>query len=135
MLKGICHVALKCADQENFKETVDFYEKTLGLKKVKSWGEGADAGVMLEINGGIVEIFASGRVSDQTGAINHFAFLTDDADECVRRVEAAGYKVVSPASNLDFPLNEPAGKMYALRVAFCLEPVGETIEFFSERKE
>lgn len=135
MVKGIHHVALRCSNVENFKETLDFYENVIGMKEKYKWGEGSSSAAMLELNGDVLEIFAEGAVSNETGSVNHFAFLTDDPDDCIRRVKQAGYPVVSEPGNVDIPLEEPAGKVYPLRVAFCTGPVGEMIEFFCERGE
>lgn len=32
MIKGIHHVALRCSNIENYRETLDFYENLMGMK-------------------------------------------------------------------------------------------------------
>lgn len=89
---------------------------------------------MLELNGDIIEIFATGPASGRTGSINHFAFLKDTPDECVHKIQRSGYFVTSYPKDVNLPLNEPfKGTMYPLPVAFCIGPVGEEIEFYCER--
>ena len=129
MIKGVHHIALKCMGVEAFEKTVQFYRDVLGLRVVRSWGEGEGSGIMLTTGDAMLEIFASGTDLPGQGAIRHFALATDDVDACVRAVEAAGYEVfIQPkdiviASTPEFPA----------RIAFCHGPVGEEIEFFQER--
>lgn len=135
MITGIHHVALKCSGSESFKKTVDFYTNVIGMKVKYSWGEGDDAGTMLTLNGtDVLEIFASGQEGTGNGSINHFAFYTDDPDECIARVKKAGYEITEEPYHVDISLNEPAkGQKYPLYVGFCKGPLGESIEFFSEQ--
>ena len=81
MIKGIHHVALKCAGPDQFREVMIFYTEVIGLTVIRTWGSGENAAAMLGAGNCIVEVFASGQVSGSTGSINHFAFLTDDPDE------------------------------------------------------
>ena len=133
MIQGIHHVALRCRDEENYKETLRFYRDLIGMKVKCSWGEGLYAATMLELNGDAMEIFAGGAASDRTGSVNHFAFWTDDPDACTEKVRNAGYPIISEPSDVNLRLTEPAGGVYPLRFAYCIGPVGELIEFFCER--
>jgi catechol 2,3-dioxygenase-like lactoylglutathione lyase family enzyme len=135
MITGIHHVSIKCGSAEDFKKTTAFYTEILGMKVLRSWGEGKDAGVMLTISGSdILEIFASGQESVGNGSVNHFAFYTDDPDKCIEKVRNAGYEITEEPDNVDLILKQPIpGNVYPLRVAFCTGPAGESIEFFSER--
>lgn len=129
MIKGVHHIALKCMGVEAFEKTVRFYRDVLGLRVVRTWGEGEGSGIMLSTGDAMLEIFANGTDLPGSGAIRHFALATDDVDACVRAVEAAGYTAFIPpkdiviASKPEFPA----------RIAFCHGPVGEEIEFFQER--
>jgi glyoxylase I family protein len=135
MITGIHHVSLKCNGMEQFNKTVDFYTNLLGLKVLRQWGEGDDSAVMLEIGGNILEIFATGQSGDQTGSINHFAFYTDDPAAWIEKVRAAGYLITQEPKKMDVTLTGAnAGEPYPLFVAFCVGPIGEEIEFFSECK-
>ena len=134
MIKGIHHVSLRCHNEENYKETLKFYEDIIGMKVMCSWGEGIYAATMLELNGDVMEIFATGAASAMTGSVNHFAFLTDDVDEATLKVRNAGYPIVSAPADVNMPLNEPEGAVYPMRFSYCIGPVGEMIEFFCERE-
>lgn len=122
MIKGIHHVALRCRDIENYRETLAFYQNVIGMKVACSWGEGPYAAAMLELDGDVLEVFASGAASDRTGSVNHFAFLTDDPDTCAEKVREAGYPVISEPSDVNLWLNEPGGPSipYGLRTASVL---------------
>lgn len=129
LIKGIHHVALKCADNAEFSKTVGFYKDVLGLPVCRSWGEGKDAGIMFACDGVLVEIFASGKENTCNGSVNHFAFAVDDVPACIEAVRAAGYEVTMEPT--DIVINsEPA---LPARIGFCVGPCGESIEFFCER--
>ncbi|MCQ2501353.1 MAG: VOC family protein [Lachnospiraceae bacterium] len=129
LIKGTHHVALKCKSAEEFEKTILFYTKVLGLEIIRSWGEGDDAGIMLNTGNSILEIFAAGKVSDSTGSVHHFALATDDVDACVAAVREAGYPITTEPEDIVIPSTPgmPA------RIAFCIGPVGEEIEFFTEK--
>jgi catechol 2,3-dioxygenase-like lactoylglutathione lyase family enzyme len=136
MITKIHHVALKCSGIESFRKTVSFYTDVIGMQVKRSWGEGADAGAMLTLDGeDILEIFAEGQEQAGSGSIHHFAFYTDDPDACMAKIREAGYEVTAEPENIDMVLKQPEnGERYPLRVAFCKGPLGECIEFFSERQ-
>ena len=50
-------------------------------------------------------------------------------DECIRRVREAGYQVTVEPKDVVIPSEVP----FALRVAFCVGPLGEEIEFLQEK--
>lgn len=126
LIKGIHHVALKCCGVELFEKTVDFYRNILGLELVRSWGTGTQAGVMVDTGGGLIEIFAEGETLLPQGAVRHFALATDDVERCVEAVRAAGYPITDEPHNIVIQSQPP----YPVRIAFCIGPVGEEIEFF-----
>lgn len=132
MIKGLHHVALRCSNLDNYNETLDFYENIIGMKVKYSWGEGLYAATMMELNGGIIEIFASGRAPGDIGAINHFCFEADDPEVAVRKVQEAGYPVLVPATKVRLDLNGQDKKDLLLTYAYCMGPVGEVIEFYQE---
>lgn len=129
LIKGTHHVALKCGSVEEFEKTIKFYTETLGLETIRSWGAGADAGTMLSTGNSILEIFAAGKIIGSTGSVHHFALATDDVDACVAAVRGAGYEITMEPNDIVIPSNPglPA------RIAFCIGPVGEEIEFFDEK--
>ncbi len=126
MIKGVHHIALKCHGIESFNKTIEFYRDVLGLQVVRTWGAGNDSGIMLTTGDAMLEIFANVDDEPIGGAIRHFALATDDVDECVRAVEAAGYEVFIRPKDIVIA-SVPA---YPARIAFCRGPVNEEIEFF-----
>ncbi len=125
-ITGIHHIALKCRGVAEFEKTVAFYRDVLGLPAARTWGEGEEAGIMLETGGGLLEIFANGTEETGVGAVRHFAFAVADTDACVAAVRAAGYPITMEPSDIAIPSSPP----YPARIAFCRGPVGEEIEFF-----
>ena len=126
MIKGVHHIALKCHGVESFNKTIEFYRDVLGLQVVRTWGAGNDSGIMLTTGDAMLEIFANADDAPVGGAIRHFALATDDVDECVRAVEAAGYEVFIRPKDIVIA-SIPA---YPARIAFCRGPENEEIEFF-----
>lgn len=126
MIKGVHHIALKCHGVESFNKTIEFYRDVLGLQVVRTWGAGNDSGIMLTTGDAMLEIFANADGEPVGGAIRHFALATDDVDECVRAVEAAGCEVFMRPKDIVIA-SVPA---YPARIAFCRGPVNEEIEFF-----
>ena len=125
LVKGIHHVALKCASAADFEKEKDFYGNVLGLKKVREW----PVGVMFDTGDGIIEIFNNGEDKLPTGAIRHFAFATDDVDACIAAVKRAGCEVFIEPKDVDIP-SDP---VFPIRCAFCYGPLGEEVEFFQTR--
>ena len=129
MISGFHHVAIKYENEEMFEEAVRFYCGILGFEELLHWGEGARRAIMLKAGSAVMELFASGRVAGTTGSINHVAFATPDVDEYIEKVRDAGYSInVEPK---DVVLGSE-GQMPA-KVAFCIGPGGEEIEFFYQK--
>lgn len=128
-IKGIHHAALKCRGVEEFQQTVAFYRDVLGLTVKRTWGQGVEAGAMLDTGSGLLEIFANGTNAPGQGAVRHLALATDDVDGCVAAVKAAGMTVFVEPKEIVIPAETP----YPARIAFFYGPVGEQIELFQER--
>ena len=126
LIKGVHHVAIKACGVGQFNKTVSFYQDILGMPVVRSWGEGEGSFAMLSTGDALMEIMASGTDSPGQGALRHIAFRTDDVDACVAKVRAAGYKITVEPNTLTL------GSSYKIRVAFCIGPQGEEVEFFTE---
>ncbi|MCR5606441.1 MAG: VOC family protein [Treponema sp.] len=135
MIKGLHHIALRCINEDNYKETLSFYENIIGMKVKYSWGKGIYAATMLELNGSIIEIFASGKAAENTGTINHFCFETDNPKAEEKKLLEAGYPVLIPTTNIKLTLTEPEKSDLFLTYSYCMGPVGEVIEFYKEYKE
>ena len=125
MIKGIHHVALKCCGKEEFDKTVSFYKDLLGLSVKRTW----PGAVMLDTGAGLLEIFDNADSPLPQGALRHIALATDNTDECIKTISNAGYTVTMQPSDVTIP-SSPA---YPVRIAFCLGPIGEEIEFFQEK--
>ena len=125
LISGVHHVSLKCSSPEEFSAAKEFYGSVLGLRLLR---EGS-AGILFDTGAGMIEIFSNGTERLPQGAIRHFAFLVPSADACIEKVRAAGYAVTSEPRDVEMDSVPP----YPLRVAFCIGPMGEEIEFFQER--
>lgn len=128
LINGIHHVGIKCDGVEEFEKAVRFYQDVLGFGFVRSWGEGTDATIMLRCGDSMFEFCASGKTSRETGSVNHIALAVDDVDACVEAVKLAGCPITLGPVDVPVQAQEP----YPVRVAFCIGPVGEEIEFFKE---
>ena len=126
---GIHHIALKCCGVEEFEKTVCFYRDILGLRVVRSWGEGDGQAVMIDTGDAMFEIFANADDRLGAGALRHLALAVEDTDVCVEAVREAGYQVTMEPNDIVIPSNPP----YPARIAFCVGPVGEELEFFCEK--
>lgn len=122
MIKGLHHVSMKCTSQEEFRRVEDFYCGTLGLKIFSRWEDG----MLLDTGNGLIEVFLGEDALHQKGILRHLALETDDVDGCAQAVSQAGYPVFLPPQDKTFPSDPPC----AMRIAFCIGPLGEEVEFF-----
>ena len=126
LIKGVHHVSMKCENAEMYQKAIAFYRDVLELPVARDWG----SGIMLDAGNSMIEIFDSGMTQDRTGSINHFAFAVTDTDAYVARVSEAGYAITVAPKDIVVPATPP----YPARIAFCVGPTGEEIEFFCEKK-
>ncbi len=126
MTNGIHHIALKAKGLQNFGKLVEFYRDILKMPVVRTWGTENEPGMMLDTGSGMLEIFANAPDELGKGALRHMAFDVDDTDACVAAVRAAGYKITMEPTDIVIPSDPP----YPARIAFCIGPVGEEVEFF-----
>ena len=125
-VSGIHHLALKCQGVDEFEKAVHFYRDILGIPMARCWGEGENAGIMLDTGAGLLEIFANAPDKLGMGAIRHMALAVEDVDACVDAVRAAGYTITMEPTDICIASEPP----YPARIAFCIGPVGEELEFF-----
>lgn len=126
LVKGIHHVSLTATTKEQLEKTIYFYTKILNLSIYKQW----DHNYMLKIGDDIVEIFLKEDQNDlDQGTIRHFAFATDCVDDCIETIRKEGYPIIVEPKDVCIQ-SDP---VYPARVAFCLGPLNEEIEFFQER--
>ncbi|MBE6552026.1 MAG: VOC family protein [Ruminococcaceae bacterium] len=125
-INGFHHIALKCRGKEEFDKTVEFYRDILAVPVARTWGEGDSSGIMLDTGTGIFEITASGNDRLGQGALRHLALDVDDTDAWVEAVRKAGYEITMEPTDICIKSDPP----YPARIAFCIGPVGEEIEFF-----
>lgn len=122
MIKGLHHISMKCSKGEQFNEVMNFYTGILGLKIAKTWGgEENPDGVLFETGNGLIELFTNRTDEPECGIIRHFALETDNADLITDEVRKAGYEIITEPKNITVPFNA--------RIAFCIGPMGETVEF------
>ena len=129
MVKGVHHIALKAKGLEKFNELVSFYHDILGMPVVREWGNEENKACMLNTGDAMLELFSNAPDELSAGALRHIAFATDNVDECIEAVRAAGYKITMEPCDFVITSEPP----YPVRIAFCIGPVGEEVEFFSER--
>ena len=131
LTKGVHHIVIKCAGLEHFERTMHFYHTLLGMPILREWSsaEGLPC-AMVDIGGGsMMEIFSNAPDVLDAGALRHLAFAVDSVDECVATVREAGYQITTEPTDICIPSQIP----YPARIAFCIGPVGEEIEFFEEK--
>ena len=129
MITGVHHVALKAQGIEAYEKMVEFYHGILGMPIVREWESGGGKAVMLDTGAGLLELFSNATDKLGEGALRHLAFATPETDVCIEAVRAAGYEITMEPTDIVIGSNPP----YPARIAFCVGPVGESVEFFKER--
>ena len=126
---GIHHIAIKAKGLEKFNELLAFYHEILGMPIIRSWGTETNPIVMVDTGAGRLELFANAPDELSEGALRHIAFAVENVDDCIEAVRAKGYKVtIEPKDMILGTADHP----YPVRLAFCIGPVGEDVEFFTE---
>ena len=128
-ITGVHHIALKAKGVAAYKRLLAFYHDILGMPLVREWGEGEALGAMVDTGAGMLELFSNAADERGEGALRHLALATKDVDACIAAVRAAGYTVTMEPKNIVIASEPP----YPARIAFCVGPVGEEVEFFAER--
>lgn len=127
---GVHHIAIKAKGLEKFEQLLAFYHDILGMPIVRQWGTEEAPVVMVDTGAGKLELFANAPDELGEGALRHLAFAVEDVDACIEAVRAAGYRItVEPK---DMMLGTPE-QPYPVRLGFCVGPVGEAVEFFTEK--
>lgn len=125
LIKGVHHVCMKCCKEEEYIKTQAFYRDVLGLPEVRRW----DVGVMFDLGGVLLEIFSNETETYSKGVWQHIALATEDVDACVKAVRDAGYEITMEPKDIVVACQPPV----PARIAFCVGPMGEEIEFFHEK--
>ena len=125
MITGIHHVSMKCGTAAELKRAKAFYLDVLGLTLKREWPEG----IMIDTGRGLIEIFSNGEGVKEKGAVRHFALTVDDVDAAAEKARAAGYPVFLGPRDILIASDPPL----EARMAFCVGPLGEEIEFFQEK--
>ena len=126
---GVHHIALKAMGDEKYGKLMEFYRDILGMPVVREWSSGGGKAAMLDTGAGLLEIFSNATDELGMGALRHLAFAVEDTDACIEAVKAAGYKVTMEPTDIIIGSEPP----YPARIAFCIGPVGEEVEFFKEK--
>ena len=117
LIKGLHHAALRCCGKAEMDCVIEFYCNVLGMKRLRSWGEGVEAGAMLDTGNGVIELFANAEPGRRPGQVDHIALYTDKVDECVAVCAEEGLSVTMmptdivvyrarPARLLSFIMND-----------------------------
>ena len=127
LIQGIHHVCIKCPDDTAYEKTVAFYRDLLELPVYHDWG----TGILLGYGIGRMEIIQDGSVALPQGVLRHIAFDVPDTDACIRVIRSAGYPVTVEPKTIAIG----SSPSLPCRIAFCIGPMGEEIEFFEEHPE
>lgn len=111
--------------KRRIRENQEFYGKTLDLELKRDWG----SGVMFETGGGLIEVIVGAKENLPQGVVRHVALRTDDVDAVIAEVKKAGYEIITEPTDI----NISSVPVYPVRIAFCRGPMGEEIEFFTEK--
>jgi len=128
-ITGVHHIALKAQGEEKYTELLEFYHGILGMPIVREWESGGGRASMVDTGAGMLELFSTAPDKLGEGALRHLAFAVEDTDACIEAVRAAGYEVTMEPTDIIISSEPP----YPARIAFCVGPVGESVEFFKER--
>lgn len=131
LICGIDHVCIKCVDYAEYEKTTDFYKNVLGLEVLRTGGTEDAPSIVFDTGAGGIEIFTEAETDLPQGAIRHFALRTEDVDACVDAVRNAGYEITTEPKNMELECEPPV----PIRIAFCIGPVGEEIEFYQVRSK
>lgn len=126
-IHGIHHIALKYEGEAAFEKALAFYHGLLGFPLLRRWGEGSASVAMLDTGSGLLELFANSPGLSH-GIINHIAFQVESVEKAIEAVGQAGYEILVEPKDQLFPSSPP----YPVRLAFCIGPGGEKVEFFRE---
>lgn len=129
LIKGLHHAALRCCGKAEMDAVIAFYCDVLGMNILRSWGDGVEAGAMLDTENGVIELFANAEPGRRPGQVDHIALATDKVDECMAACAREGLKVIMAPQDIVVPCETP----YPLRIAFVEGKAGEIIEFFAEK--
>lgn len=128
-ITGVHHIALKAQGEAEYAKLVEFYHGILGMPIVREWESGGGKASMVDTGAGMLELFSNAPDRLGEGALRHLAFAVEDPDVCIEAVRAAGYEITMEPKDIVIGSNPP----YPARIAFCVGPVGESVEFFKER--
>ena len=129
LIKGLHHAVLRCCGKAEMDAVIAFYCDVLGMNILRSWGDGVEAGAMLDTGNGVIELFANAEPGRRPGQVDHIALATDKVDECTAACAEEGLRVIMEPQDIVVPCETP----YPLRIAFVERKAGEIIEFFDEK--
>ena len=128
-INAVHHIALKARGKEAYEKTIRFYHELLGMPIVRTWGSEEQPCAMVAAGDSMLEIFSDAPDELNAGALRHLAFAVENTDACVEAVRAAGYEITMEPTDISIPSEPPL----PARIAFCIGPVGEEVEFFQEK--
>ena len=130
-IKGIHHIAIK-VKPEQFDRVTGFYKSLLGLKTVRSWGNGENRAEMISTgDNSVLEIMSSPKAGEvpSEGALRHIAFACDDCEAYGRLLKENGFEFIIEPKEVILGSEPP----YPVKICFVKGIAGEIIEFFEEK--
>jgi catechol 2,3-dioxygenase-like lactoylglutathione lyase family enzyme len=106
-MRTVLHVA-------DLAASVEFYEYALGCRRLSSWDEDGNSGVLLEVaDGRIIELLASQTAPPVPPAGVELVVVVDDVDAWHSRTESLGLKIADgltdQAWGRSFEMRDPDG--------------------------
>jgi lactoylglutathione lyase len=112
------HVAVHVA---NLERSLAFYRDVLNLRVEARFRLHDEELVFLSTDDGLIELIHDATSPRPTGLVDHLALRVDDLDAWLRRVKSSGIRLLDAS-----PISVPD---ISARIAFCLGPDAERIEF------
>ena len=126
LLAGVCHADTQVSENKATDTMTMVQDARCRQVLVNCEMNGVPMRMMLDTGAGMLELFANAPDELSAGALRHMAFAVEDTDACIEAVRAAGYQITMEPTDIVIASEPP----YPARIAFCIGPVGEEVEFF-----
>ncbi len=128
-IQGVHHISLNTQGVEEFNKAIIFYTEVLGMKVIRTWGEGENLGAMVDTGNCCLELGSNAKEDKGDGNIAHLALRCEDVAGVLAEVEKAGYPVTLTAREFTFKNSTPP---CTACIGFFIGPCREKVELFNE---